>query len=164
MRELREVLSSVPSFLPPSHQVLCGKAMAVLWEEALGWWKEMKSGQVQGKQGTERRQMMAAEADLDPKSMLRSLRRFLVISPHATVGTWRTGVHLPHAQPLPAHLNCPCPSPACPTAPESVLLSEVVGKGEWDIAHQQTRQKHSLSPSLSAQVSGVSLPSFLITS
>lgn len=98
-RELREVLSTVPSFLPPSHQVLCGKAMAVLWEEALGLWKEMKSGQVQGKQGTERRKMMAAEADLDPKSMLRSLRRFLVISPHATVRTWRTGVHLPLPSP-----------------------------------------------------------------
>lgn len=43
---------------------------------------EERQRKVQGKQGSVRRIKEAAEAELDPKRMLRTHRRLLVISPH----------------------------------------------------------------------------------
>jgi len=118
----------------------------------------------QEKQGTSRRKMTAAEAELDPKRMLRALRRFFSISPHDTVRTWRMGRHLLLLNP--SWHTWTVLGLDLPTLefPEAVLLSKVAGKGKWDTVHgRQDKSTHFL-PHSPPQMSGVSLlPRFLIS-
>lgn len=100
-RDEREVLSQMPS--------LWGKNGNALGEEALRFWRKTK---VQGKkQGSVRRIKEAAEAELDPKRMLRTHRRLFSNKPSLDCEGWE-GISAPaqscqsHVRALPLPLTC----------------------------------------------------------
>lgn len=119
----------------------------------------MKSWQVQGKQGTERREKLAAEAELDPKTMLRPLKKLLVMSPHSTVCAWRIGM----VSALPSHCPHAWTALAWHSLSNSRVCAALWGGGEGQVGCGSSGGKTeplTVSLTLSACVWGLTLPIF----